>query len=166
MKVHNLSEKKHGIHTMVIEAENAVKSRFLYCDRLQSTHILWLYSVDCTEVHKPKLSRFFPHIVPSFKILITLLHLFDIDPHTWLHTRYTRDFTHTFLPGYFSYRNTRTGSWFIQCLVEVLVKYNWCEDVNTMMTRVNRKVALGAIFTTFLAIHLSENMMKIFTPKF
>ncbi|KAL5272535.1 hypothetical protein ACHWQZ_G000662 [Mnemiopsis leidyi] len=46
-------------------------------------------------------------------------------------------------PGYFSYRNTRTGSWFIQCLVEILAKYHWWEDVNTMMTRVNRKVALG-----------------------
>ena len=49
----------------------------------------------------------------------------------------------TCLAGYFSYRHTLKGSWFIQCLVEILFKYHWLEDVNTMMTRVNRKVALG-----------------------
>ena len=46
-------------------------------------------------------------------------------------------------PGYYAYRSPVTGSWFIQCLCEILEKYKWFEDVNTMMTRVNKQVALG-----------------------
>jgi hypothetical protein len=46
--------------------------------------------------------------------------------------------------------------------VEVLAKYNWCEDVNTMMTRVNRKVALGAPFFSSFGDYLFE--IVIFDP--
>lgn len=46
-------------------------------------------------------------------------------------------------PGYYSFRNTQKGSWFIQSLVEVLKEFHYKEDVSSMMTRVNRKVALG-----------------------
>jgi len=46
-------------------------------------------------------------------------------------------------PGYYSFRNTQKGSWFIQTLVEILKEFHYREDVSSMMTRVNRKVALG-----------------------
>lgn len=43
--------------------------------------------------------------------------------------------------GYFAWRNSSRGSWFVQSLVEVFVE-NWKRmDLMTMMTRVCRKVA-------------------------
>lgn len=45
------------------------------------------------------------------------------------------------VPGYFSWRNSANGSWFIQALSEVLAKYWKTTDLLTMMTRVNKKVA-------------------------
>lgn len=45
------------------------------------------------------------------------------------------------VPGYFAWRNSTRGSWFVQALVEVL-RDNWKRmDLLTMMTRVSRKVA-------------------------
>ncbi|XP_076465517.1 caspase-3-like [Babylonia areolata] len=45
------------------------------------------------------------------------------------------------VPGYFAWRNSTRGSWFVQALVEVL-RENWKRmDLLTMMTRVSRKVA-------------------------
>lgn len=46
-------------------------------------------------------------------------------------------------PGYYSFRNINSGSWFINDMCSVLHEYSQREDVNTMMTRVNRRVALG-----------------------
>uniref|UniRef100_A0A3B3ZG64 Caspase-3 n=1 Tax=Periophthalmus magnuspinnatus TaxID=409849 RepID=A0A3B3ZG64_9GOBI len=43
-------------------------------------------------------------------------------------------------PGYYSWRNTYNGSWFIQSLCEVLEKHRDLELMQ-IMTRVNRKVA-------------------------
>lgn len=45
------------------------------------------------------------------------------------------------VPGYFSWRNSANGSWFIQALSEVLAKSWKSLDLLTMMTRVNKKVA-------------------------
>lgn len=45
------------------------------------------------------------------------------------------------VPGYYSWRNSANGSWFIQALSDVLAK-NWRDmDLLTIMTRVNKKVA-------------------------
>ncbi|KAK3586136.1 hypothetical protein CHS0354_033260 [Potamilus streckersoni] len=45
------------------------------------------------------------------------------------------------VPGYYCWRNSRNGSWFIQALTEVLQK-SWKKcDLLTILTRVNRKVA-------------------------
>ncbi|XP_052791279.1 caspase-3-like [Mya arenaria] len=45
------------------------------------------------------------------------------------------------VPGYFSWRNSANGSWFIQALSSVLAQ-NWQSlDLLTIMTRVNKKVA-------------------------
>lgn len=45
------------------------------------------------------------------------------------------------VPGFFSWRNSANGSWFIQALSEVLAKHWETLDLLTMMTRVNKKVA-------------------------
>ncbi|KAJ3587386.1 hypothetical protein NHX12_010984 [Muraenolepis orangiensis] len=44
-------------------------------------------------------------------------------------------------PGYYSWRNTSCGSWFMQALCEMLLKYGRLELMQ-IMTRVNNKVAL------------------------
>lgn len=45
------------------------------------------------------------------------------------------------VPGFYAWRNSTRGSWFIQALVEVL-RENWKRmDLLSMMTRVNKKVA-------------------------
>uniref|UniRef100_A0A4W5JVR8 Caspase-3 n=1 Tax=Hucho hucho TaxID=62062 RepID=A0A4W5JVR8_9TELE len=45
-------------------------------------------------------------------------------------------------PGYYSWRNTDKGSWFIQALCEMLQRYCKQLDIMQIMTRVNHKVAL------------------------
>ncbi|XP_035017452.1 caspase-3 isoform X1 [Hippoglossus stenolepis] len=45
-------------------------------------------------------------------------------------------------PGYYSWRNTSNGSWFMQSLCEMLVHYKGELELMQIMTRVNRKVAL------------------------
>ncbi|XP_072480099.1 caspase-3-like [Notamacropus eugenii] len=45
-------------------------------------------------------------------------------------------------PGYYSWRNTRDGSWFIQSLCAVLRQYAHKLEIMQILTRVNRKVAL------------------------
>ncbi|XP_030001760.1 caspase-3-like [Sphaeramia orbicularis] len=44
-------------------------------------------------------------------------------------------------PGYYSWRNTCNGSWFIQSLCEMLQKYRGELELMQILTRVNRKVA-------------------------
>ncbi|XP_059175782.1 caspase-3-like [Physella acuta] len=45
------------------------------------------------------------------------------------------------VPGYFAWRNSARGSWFIQAIVDVFTKYWDKLDLLTLMTRVNKKVA-------------------------
>uniref|UniRef100_A0A6G1SKB3 Caspase n=1 Tax=Aceria tosichella TaxID=561515 RepID=A0A6G1SKB3_9ACAR len=45
------------------------------------------------------------------------------------------------LPGFYSFRNTEKGSWFIRALCDVLEKYNLEFDLLTMMTMVSQRVA-------------------------
>ncbi|XP_066515907.1 caspase-3a [Hoplias malabaricus] len=45
-------------------------------------------------------------------------------------------------PGYYSWRNTMTGSWFIQSLCEMFSKYGKELELMQILTRVNHKVAL------------------------
>ena len=46
------------------------------------------------------------------------------------------------VPGYFSWRNSIRGSWFVQALCDCLDKYGRSMDLLRLMTRVNKKVAL------------------------
>eukprot|EP00096_Caligus_rogercresseyi_P008848 TRINITY_DN2870_c0_g1_i2.p1 TRINITY_DN2870_c0_g1~~TRINITY_DN2870_c0_g1_i2.p1 ORF type:complete len:341 (+),score=91.76 TRINITY_DN2870_c0_g1_i2:254-1276(+) len=46
------------------------------------------------------------------------------------------------MPGYYSWRNTTAGSWFIQALCAVFNSHSDHDDVISMMTKVSRKVAL------------------------
>ncbi|XP_059918105.1 caspase-3-like isoform X3 [Gadus macrocephalus] len=45
-------------------------------------------------------------------------------------------------PGYYSWRNTTNGSWFMQALCEMLKKHSCQLELMQIMTRVNNKVAL------------------------
>ncbi|XP_077381009.1 caspase-3a [Festucalex cinctus] len=45
-------------------------------------------------------------------------------------------------PGYYSWRNTMTGSWFIQSLCEMLSAHGHTLELQHILTRVNHKVAL------------------------
>ncbi|XP_071945631.1 caspase-3-like isoform X2 [Antedon mediterranea] len=45
------------------------------------------------------------------------------------------------VPGFVSWRNSKCGSWFIQALCEVLLQHASTEDLLSMMTMVNQKVA-------------------------
>lgn len=53
------------------------------------------------------------------------------------------DFLYAFstAPGYYSWRNTMTGSWFIQALCDMLSKYSKELELLHIMTRVNHMVA-------------------------
>ncbi|KAM6999929.1 caspase-3-like [Tautogolabrus adspersus] len=44
-------------------------------------------------------------------------------------------------PGYYSWRNTSNGSWFMQALCDMLQRYSGELELMQIMTRVNRKVA-------------------------
>ncbi|VVC43316.1 Hypothetical protein CINCED_3A009040 [Cinara cedri] len=46
------------------------------------------------------------------------------------------------IPGYYSWRNTQKGSWFMQALCEAFNKYGFELDLLTMLTYVNRRVAI------------------------
>ncbi|XP_042349268.1 caspase-3b [Plectropomus leopardus] len=46
-------------------------------------------------------------------------------------------------PGYYSWRNTYNGSWFMQALCEMLQRFSGELELMQIMTRVNRKVALS-----------------------
>ncbi|XP_069023782.1 caspase-3a [Embiotoca jacksoni] len=54
------------------------------------------------------------------------------------------DFLYAFstAPGYYSWRNTMTGSWFMQSLCEMFGKYGRELELQHIMTRVNHKVAV------------------------
>lgn len=54
------------------------------------------------------------------------------------------DFLYMFAtaPGYYAWRNTTNGSWFISSLCEILTKYGKELEILQLMTRVNRKVAM------------------------
>ena len=43
--------------------------------------------------------------------------------------------------GYFSWRNSAKGSWFVQALCHMLQEYGTKRDLLWILTRVNRKVA-------------------------
>uniref|UniRef100_A0A6G1S3S0 Caspase-1 n=1 Tax=Aceria tosichella TaxID=561515 RepID=A0A6G1S3S0_9ACAR len=45
------------------------------------------------------------------------------------------------LPGFYSFRNTQEGSWFMQSLIKVLSDYHHDLDLLTMLTIVNHRVA-------------------------
>lgn len=62
-------------------------------------------------------------------------------------------------PGYFSWRNSKYGSWFIQALCEMLKKYAHKLELMHILTRVNRKVATEyESFSTDSAFHAKKQI--------
>ena len=56
-------------------------------------------------------------------------------------------FAYSTVPGFYSWRNTSEGSWFMQCLVEEFRKYAHKLDVLRMFTRVNAMLSLRKSYT-------------------
>ncbi|XP_033890039.2 caspase-3-like [Acipenser ruthenus] len=54
-------------------------------------------------------------------------------------------------PGYYSWRNSVTGSWFIQSLCDMLSKYGRELELMQILTRVNHKVALEFESSSYIA---------------
>ena len=50
-------------------------------------------------------------------------------------------YAYSTVPGYYSWRNSENGSWFIQSVVDVFEKYADHMDILHMLTRVNAVVA-------------------------
>lgn len=64
--------------------------------------------------------------------------------HTTLHSIPTHaDFlmAYSTLPGFYSWRNTQDGSWFMQAIIRVFSEYHHDLDILTMLTIVNHQVA-------------------------
>uniref|UniRef100_A0A8C6SYK2 Caspase-3 n=1 Tax=Neogobius melanostomus TaxID=47308 RepID=A0A8C6SYK2_9GOBI len=51
-------------------------------------------------------------------------------------------YAYSTVPGYYSWRNTMTGSWFMQSLCDMVSKYGRELELLHIMTRVNHKVAV------------------------
>ncbi|KAF7647107.1 hypothetical protein LDENG_00177340 [Lucifuga dentata] len=51
-------------------------------------------------------------------------------------------YAYSTVPGYYSWRNTYNGSWFVQALCDMLARHSKDLDLLQIMTRVNHKVAL------------------------
>ena len=47
------------------------------------------------------------------------------------------DMFSTFSTGYYAWRNRDRGSWYVEALVQVFMKYAKCEDLCTMLNRVS-----------------------------
>ena len=50
--------------------------------------------------------------------------------------------SHSTINGFYSWRNTAAGSWFIQSLVSVLEKEVTDQDIVSILTSVNKKVGI------------------------
>jgi caspase-like apoptosis-related cysteine protease len=68
------------------------------------------------------------------------------------------DFLITFstVPGFYSWRNTTNGSWFVQAICTVLNKYASKKDLLSMMTIVAREVALNFESNTPSLPHMNQ----------
>lgn len=68
--------------------------------------------------------------------------------HEYLHTYTLRSLVlwmnmmYFIIEGFYSWRNTSHGSWFIQSLVEELNRNGKCYDILTLLTFVNQRVAI------------------------
>jgi caspase 7 len=60
------------------------------------------------------------------------------------------------VPGFYSWRNTTNGSWFVQAICTVLQKYATKKDLLSMMTVVAREVALNFESNTPLKPHMNQ----------
>ena len=50
-------------------------------------------------------------------------------------------FAYSTVPGYFSWRNSDRGSWFVQAIVSVFQQHAFTMELMRMLTRVNAEVA-------------------------
>jgi len=70
--------------------------------------------------------------------------------------------TYSTVPGYYSWRNIASGSWFIQAFVEMLVLFSEKKDLLTIMTLVARRIAIGfESNTSQIEMHMKKQVPYI-----
>lgn len=75
-------------------------------------------------------------------------------------TKYTSEWCPAVIvPGYFSWRNSGNGSWFIQALVQVFRQHAYTMDVLHMLTLVNKVVAYD--FESFTDKEFNSGMKQV-----
>merc|ERR1719189_2399212 len=67
------------------------------------------------------------------------------------------------IPTYVAYRNNLKGSWFVQCLCRIFMKYSGAEDLDTLLLRVTQE--LRAYCTTKGEKQINETLLRGVTRK-
>lgn len=67
------------------------------------------------------------------------------------------------IPTYVAYRNNLKGSWFVQCLCRIFMKYSGNEDLDTLLLRVTQE--LKAYCTTKGEKQINETLLRGVTRK-
>merc|ERR1711884_676738 len=67
------------------------------------------------------------------------------------------------IPTYVAYRNNLKGSWFVQCLCRIFMKYSGAEDLDTLLLRVTQE--LKAYCTTKGEKQINETLLRGATKK-
>jgi len=103
--------------------------------------VFWVAKIMCVI----RLRNYPPFVRPN---VISYKEIVDMFIYSFIWLRYfliliqaNKPLTHVFVSGYFSWRNSANGSWFIQALSSILALHWQDMDLLTIMTRVNKKVA-------------------------
>merc|ERR1711973_549209 len=67
------------------------------------------------------------------------------------------------IPAYVAYRNNLKGSWFVQCLCRIFMKFSCSEDLETLLLRVTQE--LRAYCTTKGEKQINETLLRGVTRK-
>lgn len=79
-----------------------------------------------------------------FHVFAQVMFMFLVFHHSYLHVPAQDHVSDCFchLIGYYSFRETKKGSWYIQALCEMLRKYGSSLEFTELLTLVNRKVSM------------------------
>ncbi|KAL0114472.1 hypothetical protein PUN28_011617 [Cardiocondyla obscurior] len=72
---------------------------------------------------------------------------------------------HSSIQGFFTWRNPLEGTWYIQCLCDILDEYGTTKDLMTMLTMTARKVAtdFSSVNTDNLTLHNKKQVPSVTT---
>ena len=76
----------------------------------------------------------------NFHEISTEVHVFIINLSSWLTLFRGLTVFSIMSIGYYAWRNRDRGSWYVEALVQVFMKYAKCEDLCTMLNRVSFEI--------------------------